>query len=183
MGSLDSLGAGAHTWYGLPASKVRSGDLHGITAQVETQFPERVMTFTRYAAQVGATAITFPPEPPPPTVTVFSVTPLVRLEARIQLGQQGSTLGEVVGFIALQPDQKRAMAAFQSKGWRPSTSPNLVFRTPDYRFLPGWDEATYGLQAGSAMVWGLEARSDSFGFVPAAGSILHRLRYMGDITP
>lgn len=77
-----------------------------------------------------------------------------------------------------QEARQQAIVMYQTRGWRGTSSVNLGLRTPDLRSLTGWNEASYGLQTGSSVRWGLETRSAGLGFIPADGNAFYFRRWL-----
>jgi hypothetical protein len=168
--------ATTRTWYGLPASRLIAGDLQALLAD-----DDRGRQVISYGREVAPTTVAFGPETPPPQVSVYSMTPMLRMRAVVNLGQPPAQYNGMIEATFMQPGINRAFLMHFSRATLEATQV-YELRTPALDGLAGWNESVFGLQPGSKLEWTLEAFSE-WNFIPTAGAVLRSFRSGGEIIP
>jgi hypothetical protein len=165
----------ARTWYGLPQSLTRPGDLHTLLAEETSPGPTRFALL--YAAQVTARTITFAPGLTPPMVGAMTGAPVPRLQAVGIMGAEGSALGGRVEVVFVQPD--RAWVLSQTRSY--STASSFDLRTLVLTGVAGWNETLYGVRTITVADWTVE--HSGVPQMPADGVVQQWLRFKGLAYP
>lgn len=178
-GSTEQTVATQLPWYGVPAAKLRAGDLHTIVAETDDVFPGHRQEVTLYTHDVAARSITFAAELAPPAVVVHATTPVYRLRAAGNFGSTGTAYGGIAEVTFAQSD--RTWILSQTRAWT-GTSTNYDLRTAILTNLAGWNESLYGVRPGSLVDWKVVC-SGAATFTPADGATLQRMQFTGQLTP
>jgi hypothetical protein len=166
--------------YGIPTSRLRSGDLHTIAATSQGTMNPGEQSILAFSHELTPHSLSFVPELPVPAVGPYAPSPVPRMRAAGTIGPTGSDFGGYIGVSFVQ--STRAWVMSQTRGWIGTTSSYDV-RTLVLTGLPGWSEASYGVQAGAPVYWMVEARSAGNDFVPAPGALLRSLVFSGQLVP
>ncbi|NJD10111.1 MAG: hypothetical protein FIB01_06545, partial [Gemmatimonadetes bacterium] len=167
-GQLDSVTSATRPIAGVPAARLRAGDLHMAIVSNEASSVEPGATL--FAAQVGSWPVTQATAPPLPTVDVYATTPIVRMRARGVLGATGSAYGSMVRASFIQASAQRATVVYQTRG-NIGTTQNFEIRTGGYNTLAGWNESLYGFQVGVATSFAVAQTNTGYVLVPADGTV------------
>jgi hypothetical protein len=175
--SLDPQSAStARTWYGLPASRLIAGDLQAVSAD-----DDRGREVISYGREVVAKTVAFGPTMAWPDVSVYTVTPTLRVRAVVNVGAPTTQYGGMLEATFVQPALQRAIIMHYAKTALSATN-FYELRTPAMAGLAGWNESLYGLLAGSPLEWTIESFSEWM-FTPAEGAVLRTTRAHGTLVP
>jgi uncharacterized membrane protein len=177
IGSLEAQPAASRTWFGIPDTRTRAGDLHAI--EVHAFLDNRDFYATLFSRDVGARTITFAPEAPLPNVGVLATTPVTRLRAAGTCGAPGSALSGVTTATYSQSD--RAWTLSETAAYL-GASPNYDLRTLALTGLTGWNEFLFGVQSGSQVQWYVECNGGG-GSVATDGTLVQWLDFKGTLVP
>lgn len=172
----------SHPYTGVPGAQLRSGDLHAIIGETSVDGSGRGFVSALYSRDAVARTLTFPADMPAPQVGVFSTTPVLRLRAAGAMGGPGSAVGGYVYVQLIQATASRAFVFSQTRGYI-GTTQNFEVRTLVLTGLTGWNEALYGVAAGSLVDWSVDYRSAGDEFVPADGATLRWIWFSGAFMP
>jgi hypothetical protein len=172
--------AATRTWFGIPGNRLRTGDLHTLSASISMSGPFRLRELELYSSGVGTRSITLADEPAMPVVEVHAITPVIRLRAAGDFGSTGTAFAGIAQATFAQAD--RAWIVSQTRAWT-GTSSIYDLRTAVLTGLAGWNESVYGVKGGDQVSWYVMMAGKGAEFVPADGAVLQRYTAGGQLVP